>query len=331
MAVTLEQLKESTQDKIAQGVISELQQSSFLLENLTFDDCVSAAGGSNLVYGYDRVKKHSTAEMRDLNKEFTANEAEVEKVTTQLGILGGAYKIDRVIAQATNGAPVDQVLFQLQEKIDATKRLFNNNLINGTKSNNQYDGLAMALKDSSTECTSTVDISTFDKLKANAIEFNDMFNRWIGKLIRRPDALLLNADMKATMQTIATILGRYTITTTSAGVTYDTYAGIPLVDLESADEDETPVVADGDIYAVCLGLNEFHGVTLDGNSGLSVYTPDFKSGERAVHQGSVEFVCATCLKRSKAAGVMHTKVAEAGTKPSEPTTGGTDSESQPLG
>ncbi len=325
MAVTLEQLKASTQDKIAQGVISELQQSSFLLENLTFDDCVSAAGGSNLVYGYDRVKKHATAEMRKLNQEFTANEAEVEKVTTQLGILGGAYKIDRVVAQATKGAPVDQVLFQLQEKIDATKRLFNNNLINGTKDNNEYDGLASALKDSSTECT-----STFDKLKANAIEFNDLFNRWIGKLLRRPDALLVNADMKATMQTIATILGRYTITTTDAGVTYDTYAGIPLVDLESADEKETPVVAEGDIYAVCLGLNEFHGITLDGNSGLSVYTPDFKSGERAVHQGSVEFVCATCLKRSKAAGVMHTKV-ETPDTPTDPTNGGGDDDSQPQG
>lgn len=305
MAVTLEQLKVSTQDKIAQGVISELQKSSFLLDRLNFDNCVSAAGGSNLAYGYNRVKKHATAEMREINQEFTANEAETEPVTTHLAIIGGAYKIDRVVAEATNGAPVDQVTFQLQEKIDATIRLFNKNLVQGTAEANKYDGLAAALKGSSTECNSTIDLSNFENLKANALEFNDQFVRWVGHLLRRPDALLVNADTKATMQSIATILGRYSTTTSDAGIVYDTYAGIPLIDLEAGDADDTPVVGEGDMYAVCFGLNEFHGVTLTGNSGLQVYTPDFKSGERAVHQGSVEFVCATCLKKSKAAGVMH--------------------------
>lgn len=305
MAVTLEQLKQSTQDKIAQGVISELQQSSFLLDKMTFDNCVSAAGGSNLTYGYDRVKKHSTAQVRKLNEEFTANEAEVEPVMTELCIIGGAYKIDRVVAQATNGAPVDQVTFQLQEKIDATLRLFNKNLIQGTKAANGNDGLAAALSGSTTECTSDIDLSTFNAIKENALEFNDMFVRWIGRFLRRPEALLMNADTKATMQSIATILGRYQTTTTTAGIVLDTYAGIPLIDLEAGDADDTPVVADGDIYGVCFGLNEFHGVTIEGNNGFAVYTPDFTSGESAVHQGSVEFVCAPCLKKSKAAGVMH--------------------------
>ena len=67
MAVTLEQLKAGTGDRIAQGVISELQANSLLLDRLTFDDCVSANGGSSLTYGYNRAKTPTTAAWRELN------------------------------------------------------------------------------------------------------------------------------------------------------------------------------------------------------------------------------------------------------------------------
>lgn len=308
MAVTLEQLKAGTTDKIAQGVISELQANSLLLDRLTFDDCVSANGGSNLTYGYNRVKKYSTAAWRELNAEYEASEAETEYVTTELGILGGSYKIDRVTANATDGAPVDQVTLQLEEKRKATIRSFNDAVINGTKAANKWDGLKTALASSSTEKTSAVDMSTFANIKENAIEWAYEFNLWLATLCRKPDMLLVNANMLAKLGTIATILGQYQTKTTEAGITYPMFAGIAVEDLGSGDQDGTPVVADGDIYAVCLGMSEFHGVTLSGGNGLAVYTPDF-TGEGAVHEGSVEFVCGTALKQTKAAGVFHEKAA----------------------
>ena len=47
--VSLAQLKLATQDKIVQGLTSELQASSLFSERLAFDDCVFAAGGSGLI------------------------------------------------------------------------------------------------------------------------------------------------------------------------------------------------------------------------------------------------------------------------------------------
>ena len=43
MAVTLEQAKKNTQDKLSPLVIDEFRKSSFLLDHIPFDDCVEAA------------------------------------------------------------------------------------------------------------------------------------------------------------------------------------------------------------------------------------------------------------------------------------------------
>lgn len=306
MAVTLQQLKLATQDKIAQGLISELQASSLLLDRLTFADCVSAAGGSNLTYGYNRVKTPSKAAFRNLNAEYTPSEAEFEPVTVELGILGGSYEIDRVVAQATSGAPVDEVIVQLSEKRKATVRAFNNAVVNGTKATGRFDGLAAGLAGTATEATSIVDISTFDAMKDNAIAFMYDFKQWLKKLSRKPDLLLVGSTMATKLETIASILGQYQVKTTEAGLDYGMFAGIPFEDLGPANETGTDVIATEDVYGVCLGLDEFHGVTLTGGNALSVYTPDFDA-PGAVKKGEVEFVCATALKATKAAGVYHPK------------------------
>ena len=295
MAVTLQQLKASTQDRIAQGLISELQASSLLLDRLTFADCVSAAGGSNLTYGYNRIKTPSKAGFRNLNNEYTASEAEFEAVSVELGILGGSYEIDRVVAAATNGAPVDEVIMQLTEKRKATVRAFNNAVINGTKAAGRFDGLAKGLAGTATEKTSTVDISDFDKMKANAIAFMYDFKQWLKLFARKPDMLLVSPMMATKLETIASILGQYQTKTSEAGRDYGTFAGIAVEDLGAADETGKDVIDSEDIYGVCFGLEEFHGVTLAGGNGLSVYTPDFNS-PGAVKKGEVEFVCATALK-----------------------------------
>ena len=45
MPVTLAEAKKNTQDKLSPLVIDEFRKSNFLMNNLTFDDCVSPQGG----------------------------------------------------------------------------------------------------------------------------------------------------------------------------------------------------------------------------------------------------------------------------------------------
>ena len=67
-------------------------------------------------------------------------------------------------------------------------------------------------------------------------------------------------------------------------------------------------LATNDIYAICFGLEEFHGITLTGDSGINVALPDW-SAPGAVKSGDSEFVCGCALKKTKAAGVLHPKAA----------------------
>ena len=103
MALTLAEAKVGYADKVEQNVIDEFRRSSILLDKLTFDDTISPTGGSNLVYGYQRLETPSTAAVRQINSEYSPNEAKRTKCTASPVILGGSFQIDRVIAQ-TSGA-----------------------------------------------------------------------------------------------------------------------------------------------------------------------------------------------------------------------------------
>ena len=127
MALTLEEAKVGYADKVDQQVIDEFRRDSMLLDELTFDDVISPTGGSNLVYGYQRLETPSTAGTRQINAEYTANEAKRTKQTASPVILGGAFTIDRVIAN-TSGA-INELDFQIKQKTKAGANYFHLSLI----------------------------------------------------------------------------------------------------------------------------------------------------------------------------------------------------------
>jgi len=67
MALTLAEAKVGYADKVEQNVIDEFRRSSILLDKLTFDDTISPTGGSNLVYGYQRL--YQSDEWRNFSKD----------------------------------------------------------------------------------------------------------------------------------------------------------------------------------------------------------------------------------------------------------------------
>ena len=87
MPITLEQAKVGMADKVDQQVVDEFRRSSLLLDRLVFDNAVSpGTGGSTLTYGYQRLKTPSTAQFRDINQEYKANEADREDIYVKLKI-----------------------------------------------------------------------------------------------------------------------------------------------------------------------------------------------------------------------------------------------------
>lgn len=322
MPITLAEAKVGMADKVDQQIVDMFRRSSLLLDRLTFDNAISpGTGGSTLVYGYTQLKTPSTAAVRAINNEYTANEAKREKKTTQAIIMGGAFEVDRVI-QDTSGA-IDELVFQADEKIKATANFFTNCVINGTaagtaapgKTTGTFDGLKKLLAGSSTEYTATADLSTSENVTANYNQFLDELDEFISGLDGMPDMLLMNRKMLSKLRGIARRAGYYEVSKDDFGRGVETYNGIALMDAgEFYDGSNTvDIVADtaagasafgtSDIYAVKFGLDAFHGISPTGTKVIASYMPDLTQ-PGAVKKGEVELVAGVALKNTLKAGHM---------------------------
>lgn len=315
MAVTLEQAKLNVQDDLQAGVIDEFAKSNFIMRNIIFDDCVSpVGGGATLTYSYTRVKTQPTAGFRAINSEYSAQEVTKERKSVDLKIFGGKFSIDRVIANM--GGIVDEVAFQMAQKIKAASALFNDTVINGDSGTDSkaFDGLEKALTGSSTEYTpaANIDLSTSDMVDKNYKVFLDALDEFLMGLDGTPSMIAGNTKLIAKLRACARRAGMYQVTKDNFGQQIESYGTIPIVDLGAKPGTNDPVVpisSKGDdsqgttsLYAVRFGLDGFHAVTVAGDF-INTWLPDFKTAG-AVKEGEVEAIAAVALKSTKAAGVM---------------------------
>ena len=296
MPITLSELATNSQDRLVQGFVNEIITDSYVLNAMPFDDCMSASGTSDLVYAYKRVKTPSVAKFRALNAEPANSEPKIERITTKPGILSDSWKMDRVARAAAE----DLYALYIEESKNAIIRAFNKTLIAGDTETeaNGFDGLNKALKDSSTEFTSTTDLSTIDK--TSALAFAREMDTLLSSLTRDPDALLVSPHMAMVINAVAREIGISTATQDGAGHRIAQWDGVRIESLRDGAH------TGDDIYAVCFGMDEFHGITLQGTAGVTVSLPDW-STPGAVKSGDAEFVCGVALKKTKAAGVLRPK------------------------
>lgn len=313
MAVTLADAKLNVQDALQLGIIDEFRKSSYLMDTLTFDDCVSpTGGGATLTYGYTRLITSSSADFRAVNEEYSSNEATKQRYTVDLKVFGGTFDVDRIIAGM--GGIADEVTLQMSQKVKAASSLFNDTVINGDSATNAkaFDGLDVALTGSGTEFNGTggtlIDLSTATAIKNNADTFLLALHKALGKLDGRPTALMGNSDMIAVLEFLAKYQGRYQETKDAFGNYYATYNGIPLVDLGEKPKTNDPIVANdttngSSLYFARFALDGFHAISMAGQPPVKTWMPDFSTAG-AVKTGEVEMVAAVALKATKAAGVF---------------------------
>ncbi|MFF3886596.1 major capsid protein [Streptomyces sp. NPDC001914] len=314
MAVTLAQAKLNTQDDVDLQVIDEFRKSSWLLDNLPFDDVVNpAGGGATLTYGYTRLITQPTAGFRAINSEYDKTEVTRQRYTTDLKVLGGAFQIDRVLANMGPAAS-GEVSLQMSQKIKAANATFSDAVINGDSAvdADSFDGLDKALAGSTTELnlgTATgYDWSAVNS-QVTGIAALKHLRRLYAKLDGAPSALLMNADALAALETIGDFVSQLG-SIDAFGRTITTWRGVPLVDLGARAGSNDPVIPTDttagttDIYAVRIGLDGFHGISTTGGALVRQWLPDFSSAG-AVKTGEVEMgPVGVALKATKAAAVL---------------------------
>ena len=309
MAVTLQQAKLNVTDDLQLGIIDEFAKSSFILNNIPFDDCVSpVGGGATLTYGYTRLITQPTADFRAVNSEYATNEVQKQRYTTDLKVFGGAYEIDRIIAGM--GGIADEVALQSAQKVKAASALFSDTIINGNSSTdaNVFDGLDVAVTGSDTEYTpdAVIDLSTSELVTANATKFVDALDEWLGEM-DGVDVIFCNSKMAAKFRAIARRMGMYQMSKNDFGQKVEFYGSIPFVDLGAKAGTNDPIVGINDgvtsLYAVRFGLDGFHAISMAGQPPVKIWLPDFSTAG-AVKKGEVEMVAGCALKSTKAAGAF---------------------------
>ena len=308
MAVTLAQAKLNVTDDLQRGIIDEFAKSSFILNNIPFHDCVSPVGvGATLTYGYTRLVTQPTADFRAVNSEYTPSEAQKQRYTTDLKVFGGAYEVDRIIADM--GGIADEVALQASQKVKAASALFSDTIINGDSATNPlvFDGLDVAVTGTDTERKGEViDLSTSELVTANAVAFVDAIDEWLGTM-EGTDAILCNAKMAAKFRAIARRMGMYQVTMNDFGQKVEHYGHIPFVDIGAKAGSNDPIVGINDgltsLYAVKFGMDGFHAISMAGQAPVKTWLPDFSTAG-AVKKGEVEMVAGCALKSTKAAGAF---------------------------
>lgn len=322
MPITLAEASVGRADKVTQEVIDTLRRGSMFMDELTFDDAVSpGTGGSTLTYGYLQLQTPSTAAGRAINSEYTADEAKKVKKSVDLKIFGGAAEVDRVLQAATT----NEIAFQVEQKTISTRNHFQYACINGSKTEKavDFDGLSTLLNGTSTEYNAgtdktVLDLSTSASLDTNYKSMIDMLNEFLSGLDGKPAMFLGNSKIIAKLKSIAFRAGYQTKSEDAFGKTAAGYDDIvfydmgnyyaagkttPCVPIYTTGSSTSAVTGLTDLYAVQLGLDAFHGVSLSGSSIINTYMPDLNA-PGAVKKAEVEMVAAVALKNTTKCGVF---------------------------
>lgn len=327
MPVTLAQAALNATSDIDVSVINEFR-SSPLLDLVTFDDVVNpAGGGATLTYGYTRQITAPTAAFRAINSEYTPTEVTKQRFTVDLKPLGGSFQIDRVLAKVGPAASND-VSLQMTEKIRAAQGTFANAVINGDTGvdANSFDGLSKMLTGTSTETTTTYDVSGTRDMTW-AFKVLDAVDALLSMLDGDASAIIGNTRAIAAVRAAMRMTSQYVIKPgavvsngISGGAVGQYGDGGPIlfdagkridgstdvVRYSATDPDgASPLVAGStDLYAVRMGLDGFHGVSIAGGQLVWTALPDFTTAG-AVKTGEVELgPVAMVLKRTRAAAVL---------------------------
>lgn len=320
MSMTLEEIKKGMSDKVFGQIVDIFLRQSDILQVLPFDDCVSpSGGGSTMKYKYLRKVLPATAQFRKLNGTYTPSMATKQEFEAALAIMGGEVQLDRVLNKTAG--KWDNLAYQVEEHIKAVVSLFHYTLINGdavataATEAPEFEGLDSMLAGTSTEFNageSVIDLSNIENTKANADQFYEALTLLIKST--KADALLLNTNAIAKIQTVARLLGYKTETEEAFGKKVTAIDGVRFMDLgnhytvsggKAVPNSVVPVNSGKtDIYAVKFDVNDgFHGISLNGSAVIDQYLPDF-SAPGVMKQAEVEMIAATVLKNTQHAGVL---------------------------
>ena len=314
MPITFAQAQQLSQPKLTKKVIDQFRTSA-LIDALPFDNTVKPAGGNSLDYVYNRVTTFPGAASRVLNADYTASEAVTTAIPSRLAIFGGSFQLDRALILGEHEV-ADHVQFQVEQKVKATIAQFHNMFINGNQAapvipnSWEFDGLNVLLTGGAQEITPAAPIAldTSANITANWQAFLDQLRALEAVMDGAPTAYLMNQAMYARFQSVMDRAGINLASKENYGRNVSVWGDSLVMALGNVPGNANPIIATTgagitSIYAVRLGMDGVHGVSLAGGKLADVYLPNMQDAA-AVKTGAVEMIAGLAYTSTQSAAVL---------------------------
>ncbi len=314
MPITFAQAQQLSQPKLTKKVIDQFRTSA-LIDALPFDNTVKPAGGNSLDYVYNRVTTFPGAASRVLNADYQPSEAVTTAITSRLAIFGGSFQLDRALILGEHEV-ADHVQFQVEQKVKATIAQFHNMFINGNQvapaipNSWEFDGLDVLLTGGAQEVTpaAPIALATSANITANWQEFLDQLRALEAVMDGAPTAYLMNQAMYAKFQSVMDRAGINLASKENYGRNVSVWGDSLVMALGNRPGNANPIIATTgagitSIYAVRLGMDGVHGVSLAGGKLADVYLPNMQDAA-AVKTGAVEMIAGIAYTSTQSAAVL---------------------------
>lgn len=280
--LTLTEASKLIQNPLQRGVVETFARTSPVLERLPFMDVNGNA------YSYNVEQTLPGIAFRDYNTSYTESTGVVNPHTEKLYIMGGISSVDRALVK-TQGSVNNIRAIHDNMKAKAAALTFTAKFFNGDNTTNttEFDGLKERLTGSQAlTYTGALTLEKVDEL--------------IDGVIGGPTALFMSKATRRTVNALRRAAGQATeVVSDSFGRQIDAYAGIPIGVIEE-DKDGAAILADGEIYAIRMGVQEYVSGLQAG--GMEVIDLGLN---RTQYETLIEWICGIAVFHPKAAARLH--------------------------
>ena len=280
--LTLTEASKLIQNPLQRGVVETFARTSPVLERLPFMDVNGNA------YSYNVEQTLPGIAFRDYNTSYTESTGVINPHTEKLYIMGGISSVDRALVK-TQGSVNNIRAIHDNMKAKAAALTFTAKFFNGdnTTAATEFDGLKERLTGSQAlTYTGAMTLEKVDEL--------------IDGVIGGPTALFMSKATRRTVNALRRAAGQATeVVSDSFGRQIDAYAGIPIGVIEE-DKDGAAILADGEIYAIRMGVQEYVSGLQAG--GMEVIDLGLN---RTQYETLIEWICGIAVFHPKAAARLH--------------------------
>ena len=280
--LTLTEASKLIQNPLQRGVVETFARTSPVLERLPFMDVNGNA------YSYNVEQTLPGIAFRDYNASYTESTGVVNPHTEKLYIMGGISSVDRALVK-TQGSVNNIRAIHDNMKAKAAALTFTAKFFNGdnTTATTEFDGLKERLTgNQALTYTGAMTLEKVDEL--------------IDGVIGGPTALFMSKATRRTVNALRRAAGQATeVVSDSFGRQIDAYAGIPIGVIEE-DKDGAAILADGEIYAIRMGVQEYVSGLQAG--GMEVIDLGLN---RTQYETLIEWICGIAVFHPKAAARLY--------------------------